>query len=46
METIVLVIAGILAICFFAWKYKWDFRIMNQKVEPLPSIEPKIQNEQ
>jgi Predicted metal-dependent membrane protease len=39
VETIVLTIIGIIAIVFFARKYKWDFRVMNKKVEPLPSIE-------
>jgi membrane protease YdiL (CAAX protease family) len=39
IETIVLAILGILAVMFFAWKYKWNFRIMNQKVEPLPMNE-------
>ena len=39
VDTIVLSAMGIVAIVFFARKYKWDFRIMNKKVEPLPSIE-------
>ncbi len=33
METIVLAIAGILALLFFAIKYKWNFSIMNKKIE-------------
>ncbi len=38
VETIVLFVAGILAIGFFTWKYKWDFRIMNQKVKRAVTI--------
>lgn len=42
LETISLTLVGILAVVFFAWKYKWNFRIMNQKVEPLPEMEVEI----
>lgn len=31
-ETIILVIMGIIAIAYFAWKYKWNFRILSEKV--------------
>jgi len=39
VDTIVLSTMGIMAIVFFARKYKWDFHIMNKKVEPLPTME-------
>jgi len=31
-ETISLIIIGIIALAFFAWKYKWNFKILNQKI--------------
>ena len=42
METFVLLVLGIISLIFFAWKYKWNFRVMNQKVEPLTPIEPEM----
>lgn len=44
IETIVLTVTGIIAMVFFAKKYKWNFRIMNQRVKPLSQIEPEIYN--
>jgi membrane protease YdiL (CAAX protease family) len=34
-ETVSLIIMGIVALIYLAWKYKWNFRILNMKVEPL-----------
>ncbi|MDR0681246.1 MAG: CPBP family intramembrane metalloprotease [Dysgonamonadaceae bacterium] len=34
-ETVVLVLSGIITIAYFAWKYKWNFKILN--------IKPKVQ---
>ncbi|MDR0604869.1 MAG: CPBP family intramembrane metalloprotease [Bacteroidales bacterium] len=34
METVVLLIAGVLALFFFARKYKWRFSIINKKIKP------------
>jgi len=31
-ELITLIIAGSIALAFFAWKYKWNFKILNQKI--------------
>ncbi|MDR0368214.1 MAG: CPBP family intramembrane metalloprotease [Bacteroidales bacterium] len=39
MSTISTAVFGILAVLFFAWKYKWNFHILNRKVKPLPSTE-------
>jgi len=44
-ETVALAVLGIIAIIFFARKYKWDFRIMNKKVEPLPIVEVRSEIE-
>ncbi len=32
-ETLVLVIMGIIAVIYFAWKYKWNLGILNTKIE-------------
>jgi membrane protease YdiL (CAAX protease family) len=32
-ETVVLILLGIITIVYFAWKYKWNFKILNIKVE-------------
>ena len=45
LETIILAIVGIMAVGFFARKYKWDFRVMNKKVEPLPTLEVEAEIE-
>lgn len=37
LETAVLLLSGIIAIAFFRKRYKWDFKILNKKVEPLPA---------
>jgi len=31
-ETISLIIIGLIALAFFAWKYKWNFKILNHKI--------------
>jgi len=31
-ETLSLIIIGIITLAFFAWKYKWSFKILNQKI--------------
>jgi len=31
-ETISLIIIGMIAFAFFAWKYKWNFKLLNQKI--------------
>ena len=45
VDTISMTVAGIIAIIFFARKYKWDFRVMNKKVEPLPIVEVRSEIE-
>ena len=42
METLVLVLAGIASFIFFAWKYKWVFRVLNRKIEPILSGEGEM----
>ncbi|MCL1933941.1 MAG: CPBP family intramembrane metalloprotease [Candidatus Azobacteroides sp.] len=31
-ETISLIIIGMITLAFFAWKYQWNFKILNQKI--------------
>ena len=31
-ETISVVVLGMIALAFFAWKYKWNFKILNHKI--------------
>jgi membrane protease YdiL (CAAX protease family) len=38
VETVVLLIAGLLALLFFSGKYKWRLSIMNKKIRPLEQI--------
>jgi membrane protease YdiL (CAAX protease family) len=33
-ESLIMFVMCILVVAFFAWKYKWDFRLLNKKVEP------------
>jgi membrane protease YdiL (CAAX protease family) len=35
METIVLLVAGLLALLFFAKKYKWTLSLINKKIKPV-----------
>ena len=42
-ETIMLIIVGMIVLAYFAWKYKWDFNILNQPVESLQQEEKYIQ---
>ncbi|MDR1182492.1 MAG: CPBP family intramembrane metalloprotease [Bacteroidales bacterium] len=37
-ETIVLLVAGLLAIWFFAKKYKWNLSVMNKRIKPVQQI--------
>jgi membrane protease YdiL (CAAX protease family) len=37
-ETIVLLVAGLLAMLFFAKKYKWNLSIMNKRIKPVQEI--------
>ena len=45
VDTIPLTVAGIMAVVFFARKYKWDFRVMNKKVKSLPTLETEAEIE-
>ncbi|MDR2057991.1 MAG: CPBP family intramembrane metalloprotease [Dysgonamonadaceae bacterium] len=36
-ETLMLFFSGIIVIVYFAWKYKWNFKILNRKVDELTS---------
>ncbi|MDR2407726.1 MAG: CPBP family intramembrane metalloprotease [Bacteroidales bacterium] len=38
METVVLLITGLLVLFFFSRKYKWRLSIMNKKIKPLEQI--------
>jgi len=31
-ELVVLIVTGAIAFAYFAWKYKWNFKILNQKI--------------
>jgi hypothetical protein len=32
-EALFLILSGILATAYFAWKYKWNFKVLNIKVK-------------
>jgi membrane protease YdiL (CAAX protease family) len=44
METIILVIAGLLALLFFAKKYKWHLSVINKRTRPVQQVDFEIRD--
>jgi membrane protease YdiL (CAAX protease family) len=44
LETIALIVAGTIALLFFARKYKWNLSLINKKIKPIPELNLDIQD--